>query len=50
VRQGKIIVQKEAFPGVTITILDQQQKIKGRYGQGTFLLFEGSMTHNSSVN
>ncbi len=50
VRQGKIIVQKEAFPGVAITILDQQQKIKGRYGQGTFLLFDGSMSHNSSVN
>jgi uncharacterized protein (DUF342 family) len=48
-RSGKIIAQKEAYPGVTIKILDQKKEIKSRYGPGTFLLFEGSMSHNSSV-
>lgn len=49
VRLGKIIAQKEAFPGVTIKILDQEQVIKSRYAEGTFLLFEGAMSHNASV-
>jgi len=46
---GKVIAQKEAHQGVHIKILDQDQEIKSRYGAGTFLLFEGSMTHNSAV-
>ena len=48
-RLGKIIAQKEAFPGVTIKIIDQEQVIKSRYAEGTFLLFEGAMSHNASV-
>ncbi|MCK5120551.1 MAG: hypothetical protein KAQ91_01135, partial [Methylococcales bacterium] len=48
-RLGKIIAQKEAFPGVTIKIIDQEQVIKSRYAEGTFLLFEGAMSHTASV-
>ena len=47
--QGKIIVHKEVFPGVTIKILDQQQSIKSRYGEGTFLLVNGAIAHNAST-
>ena len=46
---GKVIAQKEAHPGVTVKILDQEKEIKSKYGSGTFLLFEGSMSHNSSL-
>jgi len=46
---GKIIAQKEAYSGVTVKILDQIKEIKSRYGPGTFSLFEGFMSHNSSV-
>lgn len=46
---GKIIAQKEAYPGVTVKILDQEKGIKSKYGAGTFLLYEGSLTHNASV-
>ncbi|MFK5949049.1 MAG: FapA family protein [Methylococcales bacterium] len=46
---GKISVQKEAYPGVNIKILDQEQEIKSKYGVGSFLLIDGVMTHNSSV-
>ncbi len=46
---GKISVQKEAYPGVNIKILDQEQEIKSKYGVGSFLLVDGVMTHNSSV-
>ncbi|BCG62650.1 MAG: hypothetical protein methR_P0296 [Methyloprofundus sp.] len=38
---GKVIVQKEAHPGVTIKIFDHEQNIKSRYGQGTFKLNNG---------
>ena len=48
-RSGKITAQKEAYPGVTVKILDQEKEIKSRYGPGTFLLFEESMSHNSSL-
>ncbi len=46
---GKISVQKEAYPGVHIKILDQEQEIKSKYSAGSFLLFEGVMSHNASV-
>jgi uncharacterized protein (DUF342 family) len=48
-RSGKIIAQKEGYPGVTVKILDQEKEIKSKYGPGTFLLFEGAMSHNSSL-
>ena len=47
--KGRVIVKKEAFPGVTIKILDQEKSIKSRFSAGTFLLSEGAITHNSSV-
>jgi len=47
--EGKIIVKKEAYPGVHVKILDQEQEIKSKYSAGTFLLQEGGMAHNSSV-
>lgn len=47
--EGKIIVKKDAYPGVNIKILDQEQEIKSKYSAGSFLLIEGSLSHNSSV-
>lgn len=47
--EGKVIVQKEAYPGVNIKILDQEQEIKAKYSVGSFLLVEGVLSHNSSV-
>jgi len=47
--QGKIIVHKEVFPGVTIKILGQQQSIKSRYGEGTFSYQKGSICHSATV-
>ena len=49
VAQGKIIVQREAFPGVTIKILDQETVIKARYAQGAFLLNMGAISFSVSV-
>jgi len=46
---GKISVQREAYPGVHIKILDQEQEIKSKYSAGSFLLFDGVMSHNSSL-
>jgi len=49
VAQGKIIVQREALPGVTIKILDQETVIKARYAQGEFLLNMGAISFSVSV-
>lgn len=46
---GEIIAQNEAFPGVTIKILDHEHKIKSQYGQGTFSISDGSIAHNSAI-
>lgn len=44
---GRIIVQKEAHQGVTISIMLKEQQIKTRYGKGTFLLQDGIMAFSS---
>ena len=46
---GKIIVQKEVYPGVTLKILDQEQIIQSGYGPGSFLRINGLMSHTSSI-
>ena len=49
VQSGEIIVQKEAFPNVTLRIGDQELAIKSRYSQGTFSLIKGVLSHSSSL-
>ena len=44
VKAGRIIVQKETNPGVTIKIFDQEIKVKARYGAGFFALDEGKVS------
>jgi uncharacterized protein (DUF342 family) len=46
---GKIIAQREAYPGVTMKILDQDKEIKSEFKQGTFFLKEGIIAHDSSL-
>lgn len=46
---GEIIALKEAYPGVTIKILDKEHEIKSQYGQGTFLLSNGSIAHKYAI-
>ena len=47
--EGKVIVKKEAYPGVYVKILDQEQEIKAKYSAGSFILVEGVLAHNNSV-
>jgi uncharacterized protein (DUF342 family) len=47
---GRIIVQKEAHPGVIVKIMQKEQQIKSRYSKGEFLLFDGNMSFNSLVS
>ncbi len=47
---GKIIVQKEAFQGVTVKIMLKEQQIKSKYNKGMFVLFNGSMSFNSVMS
>lgn len=44
VQKGKIIIQKNTFPGVTISFNQEKLEIKTTYGNGTFVLQDGKIT------
>ena len=47
---GKIIVQKETYPGVTVKIVHKEKTVKSRYGQGAFLLVDNILAFNSAIS
>ncbi len=50
IKSGKIIAQKEAFPGVTIRIGEQEMNVKSKYSAGSFIIENGHLTHIASTD
>ncbi len=50
IKAGKVIAQKEVFPGVMVQIADQQISVKSKYSAGSFIIENGHITHVASVD
>ena len=49
-KKGQIIIQKNTYPGVNLSFIDDQMDIKTTYGSGRFLIEDGKITVKPLIN